>query len=66
MAVLVWKRNPDHFVRGNIHGLHIGAHLRLPDDVKQALADLSPDDAQQIAADQWEVWQQPRRATVVA
>ena len=66
MAVLTWQLNPEHFVRGNMHGLHIGAYLRLPTNVTQELADLPQADAYQLVTDQWENWQMSQGLLEVA
>lgn len=61
VAVRVWEHNRDRFVRGNLHGLQIGVYLQIPGDLHTSLARLSPREAEQMVAAQWDTWQKPAK-----
>ncbi len=63
-AVRIWEHNQDRFVRGNLHGLRIGAYLDIPEDLRHALTQVSKREAQEIVAEQWDSWQKPARVVV--
>ena len=58
-AVRIWEHNQDRFVRGNLHGLPVGIDLDIPPHLGDSLKALSQREAQQIVAEQWELWRQP-------
>jgi hypothetical protein len=57
VAVRLWEYNQDRFVSGNLHGLRIGGYLEIPQDLHYSLPTLSPREAEQIVAVQWDTWQ---------
>jgi Tfp pilus assembly protein FimV len=66
VAVRIWERNQERFVRGNLHGLRIGVYLDIPDDLRDSLSRVSRREAQQMVAAQWDAWQQPAEMVVVS
>ncbi len=66
VAVRIWEHNQERFVRGNLHGLRIGAYLEIPENLGDSLAKLSPREAQQMVAAQWDQWQKPAQVVVAA
>ncbi len=66
VAVRIWEHNRDRFVRGKLHGLRIGAYLRMPADLPDSLPRLSPRKAKQMVAEQWDTWQKPAQMVVAS
>ena len=66
VAVRIWEHNQDRFIRGNLHGLQIGADLDIPGNLGNSLPKLSQDEALQIVAEQWDRWQRPAPMAVAS
>ena len=64
-VVLLWRANHRVFLRGNLHGLLVGAHLEVPADFEERLRAIDKETSQRIIADQWEAWRQ-RQVTTAA
>ena len=64
-VVLLWRANHRVFLRGNLHGLLVGAHLEIPADFEERLGAIDKETSQRIIADQWEAWRQ-RQVTTAA
>ena len=56
VAVRIWEHNQERFVRGNLHGLPVGIFLDMPPNLGDSLKALSQSEAQQMVAEQWEIW----------
>lgn len=55
-VVLLWRANHGAFLRGNLHGLLVGARLEVPADYHDRLRVIDRDTSQRIIASQWEAW----------
>lgn len=66
VAVRIWEHNENHFVRGNLHGLRVGVYLQIPPDLPDSLPQLSPREAKQMVADQWDTWRKPAKMVVAS
>ena len=64
-VVLLWSLNHGEFVRGNLHGLQVGAYLEIPADFAERLGGMDKQASQQIIHSQWQAWQR-RLVTTVA
>ena len=57
-VVLLWSLNHGEFVRGNLHGLRVGAYLEIPGDFAERLGGMNEEASQQIIHSQWQAWRQ--------
>ena len=57
-VVLLWSLNHGEFVRGNLHGLQVGAYLEIPGDFAERLGGMDKEASQQIIHSQWQAWRQ--------
>ena len=64
-VVLLWRANHGAFLRGNLHGLLVGAQLEVPADFEDRLRVMDKATSQRIIANQWEAWRQ-RQVTTAA
>ena len=64
-VVLLWRLNHEAFLRGNLHGLLVGAYLEMPADFAARLNVLNRETSQQIISSQWEDWRR-RQVTTAA
>ena len=64
-VVSLWRLNHGAFLRGNLHGLLVGAHLEIPEDFATRLNVIKRESAQRIIANQWQAWQR-RQVTTTA
>ena len=64
-VVSLWRLNHGAFLRGNLHGLLVGAHLEIPEDFATRLNVMKREAAQRIIANQWQAWQR-RQVTTTA
>ena len=64
-VVLLWSLNHGEFVRGNLHGLQVGAYLEIPGDFAERLGGMDKEASQQIIHSQWQAWRR-RLVTTVA
>lgn len=64
-VVLLWRTNHDAFLRGNLHGLLVGAQLDIPANFADRLQYIDKETSQRIIADQWQAWRS-RRVTSAA
>lgn len=64
-VVLLWFLNHGEFVRGNLHGLRVGAYLEIPGDFAERLGGMNRGAAQQLIDSQWQAWRR-RRVTTAA
>ena len=64
-VVLLWSSNHGEFVRGNLHGLQVGAYLEIPEDFAGRLGGMDKEASQQIIHSQWQAWRS-RLVTTVA
>ena len=55
-VVLLWSLNHGEFVRGNLHGLQVGAYLEIPGDFAERLGGMNKEASQQIIHSQWQAW----------
>ena len=55
-VVLLWSLNHGEFVRGNLHGLQVGAYLEVPGDFAERLGGMNQEASQQIIHSQWQAW----------
>ena len=62
-VVLLWRANHGAFLRGNLHGLLVGAHLEVPVDLEVRLRTVDQETSQQIIASQWEAWRKRQLTT---
>ncbi len=64
MTVLIWRQNQSHFIRGNLHGLQSGMYLHMPANIEPELDTLPRAQAQQMIANQWDIWRHPEREQI--
>ena len=64
-VVLLWRANHEQFLRGNLHGLRIGAYLEVPTDFAERLNAMSMETSQRIIDSQWQAWRR-RQVTTTA
>ena len=64
-VVLLWRLNHGAFLRGNLHGLLVGAYLEMPADFAARLTIMKREASQQIISSQWEDWRR-RQVTTAA
>ena len=64
-VVLLWRLNHGAFLRGNLHGLLVGAYLEMPADFAARLSVMKREASQQIISGQWEDWRR-RQVTTAA
>lgn len=64
-VVLLWRENHAAFLRGNLHGLLVGAQLAIPADFEGHLRAIDKETSQRIIADQWDAWRR-RQVTTTA
>ena len=64
-VVLLWRLNHGEFVRGNLHGLRVGAYLEVPVDLAERLGGMNMETSQQIIDGQWQAWRR-RQVTTAA
>ena len=64
-VVLLWRANHGAFLRGNLHGLLVGAHLEVPTHFDDRLAAIDKESSQRIIGNQWESWRR-RQVTTAA
>lgn len=64
-VVLLWRVNHEQFLRGNLHGLRIGAYLEVPTDFAERLNAMSMETSQRIIDSQWQAWRR-RQVTTAA
>ena len=64
-VVLLWRVNHEQFLRGNLHGLRIGAYLEVPIDFAERLSAMDMTTSQQIIDSQWQAWRR-RQVTTAA
>ena len=64
-VVLLWRVNHEQFLRGNLHGLRIGAYLEVPVDFAARLNAMNMATSQQIIDSQWQAWRR-RQVTTAA
>lgn len=64
-VVLLWRTNHDAFLRGNLHGLLVGAQLEVPANFAGRLRYIDREASQRIIADQWQAWRS-RQVTTAA
>ena len=64
-VVLLWRLNHGAFLRGNLHGLLVGAYLEMPADFAARLNLMNREASQQIIHSQWEDWRR-RQVTTAA
>ena len=64
-VVLLWSLNHGEFVRGNLHGLQVGAYLEIPADFAERLGGMDKEASQQVIHSQWQAWRR-RLVTTVA
>ena len=64
-VVLLWRVNHEQFLRGNLHGLRIGAYLEVPTDFAERLNAMNMETSQRIIDSQWQAWRR-RQVTTVA
>jgi pilus assembly protein FimV len=62
-VVLLWSFNHGEFVRGNLHGLRLGAYLEVPGDLAERLGGMNKEASQQIIHGQWQAWRRRRMTT---
>lgn len=62
-VVLLWRLNHGAFLRGNLHGLLVGAYLEMPADFAARLNLMNRETSQQIISSQWEDWRRRRVTT---
>lgn len=55
-AVVIWRSNKQQFAAGNMHGLPVGAHLRIAEDLDEQMATLKVAEAQGMISNQWDEW----------
>lgn len=55
-VVLLWSLNHGEFVRGNLHGLQVGAYLEIPADFAERLGGMNKEASQQVIHSQWQAW----------
>ena len=55
-VVVIWRSNKQQFAAGNIHGLPVGAHLRIPENLDEQSATLKIAEAQDMVSNQWDEW----------
>lgn len=55
-VVLLWSLNHGEFVRGNLHGLQVGAYLEIPGNFAERLSGINQETSQQIIHSQWQAW----------
>ena len=55
-VVLLWSLNHGEFVRGNLHGLQVGAYLEVPGDFAERLGGMNKEASQQVIHSQWQAW----------
>ncbi len=55
-VVLLWSLNHGEFVRGNLHGLQVGAYLEIPGGFAERLGGMNKEASQQIIHGQWQAW----------
>ncbi len=64
-VVLLWRLNHEAFLRGNLHGLLVGAYLEVPLDFVKRLNIMAREASQRIIANQWQAWHR-RQVTTAA
>ena len=64
-VVLLWRLNHGAFLRGNLHGLLVGAYLEMPADFAARIGVMKREASQQIIHSQWEDWRR-RQVTTAA
>ena len=64
-VVLLWRLNHGAFLRGNLHGLLVGAYLEMPADFAARIGVMKREASQQIISSQWEDWRR-RQVTTAA
>lgn len=64
-VVLLWRVNHEQFLRGNLHGLRVGAYLEVPTDFAERLNAMSMETSQRIIDSQWQAWRR-RQVTTTA
>lgn len=64
-VVLLWRLNHGEFLRGNLHGLRIGAYLEVPTDFAERLSAMNMATSRQIIDSQWQAWRR-RQVTTAA
>lgn len=64
-VVLLWRVNHEQFLRGNLHGLRIGAYLEVPTDFAERLNAMNMETSQRIIDSQWQAWRR-RQVTTAA
>ena len=60
--VRIWEANKEQFSGGNMHGLQSGGYLIIPTNLTHEIQTLEQKEAHRIVAEQWEGWQEIRRA----
>lgn len=64
-VVLLWRMNHEQFLRGNLHGLRVGAYLEVPTGFVARLNAMNMETSQQIIDSQWQAWRR-RQVTTAA
>ena len=64
-VVLLWRWNHEAFLRGNLHGLRVGAYLEVPMDFAERLNAMNMEASRQIIDSQWQAWRH-RQVTTAA
>lgn len=64
-VVLLWRLNHGAFLRGNLHGLLVGAYLEMPADFAARIGVMNREASQRIISSQWEDWRR-RQVTTTA
>jgi Tfp pilus assembly protein FimV len=64
-VVLLWRLNHRAFLRGNLHGLRVGAYLEVPEDFEERLNTMKMQASRQLIHNQWEAWRR-RQVTTTA
>ena len=64
-VVLLWRLNHRAFLRGNLHGLRVGAHLEVPVAFAERLNAMNMEASRQIIDRQWQAWRR-RQVTTAA
>ena len=64
-VVLLWRMNHEQFLRGNLHGLRVGAYLEVPTDFAERLNVMNMETSRQIIDSQWQAWRR-RQVTTAA